>query len=120
MTVAKHLRMSQLDAIFAVMVIHVRGKKLLDCNEMTLEEVGISSDCEVLCTLNIRGGSGSGFKSIPIQNLRRLLTAIRLDFDAWMRDHATYGDAMGIHSRGKRSFGKVSQGQSSTFSKRKI
>jgi hypothetical protein len=86
MTVAKHLRMSQLDAIFAVMVIHVRGKKLLDCDEMTLEEVGISSDCEVLCTLNIRGGSGSGFKSIPIQNLRRLLTAIRLDFDAWIQD----------------------------------
>ena len=85
MTVAKHLRMSKLDDIIAVMAIHVKGKKLLGCDEMTLEEAGISSNCEVLCTLNIRGGSGSGFKSIPIQNLRRLLTEIRTDFDAWVQ-----------------------------------
>jgi hypothetical protein len=86
MTVAKHLRMSELDGIIAVMAIHVKGKKLSGCDEMTLEEAGISSNCEVLCTLNIRGGSGSGFKSIPIQKLRRLLTAIRSDFDAWVQD----------------------------------
>jgi hypothetical protein len=85
MTVAKHLRMSELDAIIAVMTIHAKGKKLLGCDEMTLEEIGISSNCEVLCTLNLHGGSGSGFKAIPIQNLRRLLTAIKSDFDAWVQ-----------------------------------
>jgi hypothetical protein len=90
MTVAKHLRMSELDAIIAVMAIHVKGKKLMGCDEMTLEEAGISSNCEVLCTLNIRGGSGSGFKSIPIHNLRRLLTAIRSDFNAWVQDEAPH------------------------------
>jgi hypothetical protein len=90
MTVAKHLSMSELDAIIAVMAIHVKGKRLLGCDEMTLEEAGISSNCEVLCTLNIRGGSGTGFKSIPIQNLRRLLTAIRADFDAWVQDEAPH------------------------------
>jgi hypothetical protein len=88
MTVAKHLRISELDSIFAIMVIHVKGKKLLGCDAMTLEEAGISSNCEVLCTFHIRGGSGSGFQSIPIQNLRSLLTAIRSDFDAWVRDEA--------------------------------
>jgi hypothetical protein len=86
MKLAKHLGISELDAIIAVMAIHLKGKKLVGCDEMTLEEVGISSNCEVLCTLNIRGGSGSGFKSIPIQNLRLLLTAIRSDFDAWVQD----------------------------------
>jgi hypothetical protein len=90
MKVAKHLCMSELDAIIAVMAIHVKGKRLSGCDEMTLEEAGISSNCEVLCTLNIRGGSGSGFKSIPIQSLRRLLTAIRLDFDAWVQDEAPH------------------------------
>ena len=85
MTVSKHLRISKLDGIIAVMDIHVKGKKLLGFDEMTLEEAGISSNCEVLCTLNIRGGSGSRFKSIPIQNLRRLLTEIRTDFDAWVQ-----------------------------------
>jgi hypothetical protein len=89
-TVAKHLRMSELDAIIAVMAIHVKGKKLLGCDEMTLEEAGISCNCEVLCTFNIRGGTGSGFKSIPIQNIRRLLTAIRSDFDAWVQDEKPY------------------------------
>jgi hypothetical protein len=88
MTVAKHLRMTELDAIIAVMAIHVKRKKLLGCDEMTLEEAGISSGCEVLCTLNLRGGSG--FKSIPIQNLRRLLTVIKSDFDAWVQDEAPY------------------------------
>jgi hypothetical protein len=90
LTVAKHLSMSEHDAIIAVMAIHVKGKRLLRCDEMTLEEAGISSNCEVLCTLNIRGGSGMGFKSIPIQNLRRLLTAIRSDFDAWVQDEAPH------------------------------
>jgi hypothetical protein len=90
MTVAKHLRMSDLDAVIAVMAIYVKGKKLLGCNEMTLEDAGISSNCEVLCTFNIRGGTGSGFKSIPIQNLRRLLAAIRSDFDAWVQDEKPY------------------------------
>jgi hypothetical protein len=90
MTVAKHLRMSELDDIIAVMAIHVKGKKLLGCDKMTLEEAGISSNCEILCTLNVRGGSGSGFKSIPIQNLHRLLTAIRSDFEAWVQDEAPH------------------------------
>jgi hypothetical protein len=89
MTVAKHLRMSELDAI-AVMGIHVKGKKLLDCDEITLKEAGITCNCEVLCTLNIRGGSGSGFKSIPIQNLRCLITAIRSDFDSWVQEEAPH------------------------------
>jgi hypothetical protein len=91
MTVAKHLlRTSELDDIIAVMSIRVKGKKLLGCDEMTLTEAGISSNCEVLCTFNIRGGSGSAFKSIPIQNLRHLLTAIRSDFDAWVQDEAPH------------------------------
>jgi hypothetical protein len=53
MTVAKHLHMSKLDDIMiAVMAIHVKGKKLLGsgCNEpeMTLEDAGISGNCNVL------------------------------------------------------------------------
>jgi hypothetical protein len=88
MSVAKHLGISELNAIIAVMTIHLKGKKLVGCDEMTLEEAGISSNCEVLCTLNVRGGSGSGFKSIPIRNLRRLLTAIKSDFDDWVQNEA--------------------------------
>jgi hypothetical protein len=86
MTVANHLHMSELDGIIEVMAIHVKGTKLSGCDRMTLEEAGILSHCEVLCTLNVRGGTGSGFKSIPIQNLRRLLAAIRSTFDAWVQD----------------------------------
>jgi hypothetical protein len=90
MKLAKHFGMSDLDAIIGFMAIHLKGEKLVGCDEMTLEEAGISSNCEVLCTLNIRGGSGSGFKSIPIQNLRPLLTSIRSDFDAWVQDEAPH------------------------------
>ena len=90
MIVAKHLRMSELDDIIAVMFMQVKGKRLLGCDDMSLEEAGISSNYEILCTLHIRGGTGSGFKSIPIQYIRRLLTAIRSDFDAWVLDEAPH------------------------------
>ena len=84
-TAAKHFLAVKTDGARPEIVIRFRGKALR-CDEMTLIEAGISSGCEVLCSLNIRGGTGLTFHSIPTQNLRPLLAAIRLDFDAWIQE----------------------------------
>ena len=66
--------------------IRFRGRKLHDEN-LTLEAAGILKNCEVQLVLPIRGGTvpgtGSGFASIPVKNLRPLLDAIRADFQLW-------------------------------------
>ena len=62
--------------------IRFRGKKLHD-EESTLKAAGILKDCEVLLVLPIRGGTGSGFASIPVKNFRPLLNAIEADFHLW-------------------------------------
>ena len=87
-TAAKHFLAVKTDWARTKIVIRFRGKDLR-CDEMTLIEAGISSGCEVLCSLNIRGGTGLTFHSIPTQNrplLRPLLAAIRFDFDAWIQE----------------------------------
>ena len=64
-------------------IIRVRGRALRD-DEMTLEAAGISNHCVVRLDLELRGGAGPDFSSIPVKNYRPLLAAIRADFQNWL------------------------------------
>ena len=66
----------------ASLFIRFRGKKLHD-EESTLKAAGILKNCEVLLVLPIRGGTASGFASIPVKKFRPLLNAIEADFHLW-------------------------------------
>ena len=85
-TAAKHLGLVQGDELEKIFVIRVRCK-ILRCDEVTLEAAGISSNCDVTCSLDLRGGAGEDafFKSIPVSNYRKLLHRIKSDFDDWVK-----------------------------------
>ena len=85
MIAAKHFVTEKIDGIINGIVLRSRDK-LLHCDELTITNAGISSGCEVQCSLHIRGGSGSSSVSIPTQNLRQLMLAIKSDFEAWIKD----------------------------------
>ena len=65
-----------------VIIVRVRGKTLRD-DGMTLEAAGISNHCVVRLDLELRGGAGPDFSSIPVKNYRPLLDAIQDDFKKW-------------------------------------
>jgi len=63
-------------------IVRVRGKTLRD-DWMTLEAAGISNHCVVRLDLELRGGAGPDFSSIPAKKYRDLLAAIEVDFKIW-------------------------------------
>ena len=85
-TAAKQFGLVQTDEFEKCFFIRARCK-ILRCYDMTLEAAGISSYCEVICGLDLRGGAGAEttFKSIPVANLRELLQRIKADFDDWVK-----------------------------------
>jgi hypothetical protein len=68
-----------------VVALKFMGRLLRD-DIISLDEAGLCHDCELLCDLEILGGSGPHFNSVPIRNLRPLLEEIRLDFDKWIQN----------------------------------
>ena len=62
-------------------IFRLRRSTTLQSDEMMLQSD--NRDCELQLCLGVKGGAR--FHSIPVENIRPLMDAIRVDFDEWIR-----------------------------------
>ena len=89
-----------------ILIVRIEGKIVRD-DEMILDAAGISSNCDVLVCLAIRGGIEPRFDSIAVKNLRPLLQAIKKDLEEWKRTTSSNGSEWDGFSGSVQNFFKT-------------